>query len=74
MVKNLPAVAGDTGLIPGPGRAHMLQGNYALLPQLLSPHCKACAPQEKPLHCSRRSPGTATKSRSCLPKLERALT
>ena len=24
VVKNLPANAGDTGLIPGPGRAHML--------------------------------------------------
>ena len=27
MVKNLPADAGDTGSIPGPGRFHMLQGN-----------------------------------------------
>ena len=24
MVKNLPANAGDTGSIPGPGRSHML--------------------------------------------------
>ena len=25
MVKNTPAKAGDTGLIPGPGRSHMLR-------------------------------------------------
>ena len=27
VVKNLPAGAGDTGLIPGLGRFHVLQGN-----------------------------------------------
>ena len=27
VVKNPPANAGDMGLIPGPGRSHMLQGN-----------------------------------------------
>ena len=27
VVENLPANAGDTGLIPGPGRSHMLQSN-----------------------------------------------
>ena len=27
VVKNPPAKAGDTGLIPGPGRSHMLQSN-----------------------------------------------
>ena len=27
VVKNSPANAGDTGLIPSPGRSHMLQGN-----------------------------------------------
>ena len=27
MVTNLPANAGDMGLIPGPGGSHMLQGN-----------------------------------------------
>ena len=26
-VKNLPTKAGDTGLITGPGRSHMLQSN-----------------------------------------------
>lgn len=29
VVKNSPANAGDTGLIPGLGRFHMLQGNEA---------------------------------------------
>ena len=27
VVKNLPVNAGDTGLIPGPGRSHMLRSN-----------------------------------------------
>ena len=27
VVENLPANAGDTGLIPGPGRSHMPQDN-----------------------------------------------
>ena len=27
VVKNPPANAGDTGLIPGPGKSHMLQIN-----------------------------------------------
>ena len=27
VVKNLPVNAGDTGLIPGPGRSHMLWRN-----------------------------------------------
>ena len=27
VVKNLPANAGDTGLIPDPGRSHVLQSN-----------------------------------------------
>ena len=27
VVKNLPASAGDMGLIPGPGRCHMLWSN-----------------------------------------------
>ena len=36
MVKNLSASAGDTGLIPGLGRSHMLRDNYARVPQLQS--------------------------------------
>ena len=27
VVKNLPAIAGNTGSIPGPGRSHMLRSN-----------------------------------------------
>ena len=27
VVRNLPASIGNTGLIPGPGRFHVLQGN-----------------------------------------------
>ena len=38
--KNLPASAGDTGLIPGPGWFHMSQSNSACAPLLLSPHAK----------------------------------
>ena len=35
MVKHLPANAGDTRLIPGLGRSHMMWGNEAREPQLL---------------------------------------
>ena len=35
-LKNLPANAGDVGLIPGLGRSHVLQSNEAHVPQLLS--------------------------------------
>ena len=45
VVKNLPATAGDTGSIPGPGRSHMPQSNYARVPQLLSLCSRACEPQ-----------------------------
>ena len=36
VVKNSPANAGDMGLIPGPGRLHRPQGNWAHVLQLLS--------------------------------------
>ena len=39
MAKTLPAKAGDTGVISGPGSFHMLQDDQACEPQLLS----ACA-------------------------------
>ena len=42
VVKNLPANAEDTSSIPGLGRSHMLQGNQAHVPQLLSLHSGAC--------------------------------
>ena len=34
--KDQPTSAWDTGSIPGPGRSHMLQSNYAQVPQSLS--------------------------------------
>ena len=41
------------------------------MPQQMSPHSRACAPQqEKPV----RSPRTTTKSSPCSSKLEKALT
>ena len=45
MVKNLPANAGDTGSIPGPGRSHMPRSNEAHVPQLLSLCSRAHEPQ-----------------------------
>ena len=45
VVKNLPAIAGDTGLSPGPGRSHMPWSNLARVPQLLSLCSRACEPQ-----------------------------
>ena len=36
MVKNLPANAGDIGLIPDLGSSHMPWSNYTCAPQLLS--------------------------------------
>ena len=47
MVKNLPAKAGDTGLIPG--RSHMPRSNEAREPQLLKPM------HLEPVLCSKRS-------------------
>jgi len=47
--KNPPASAGDTDLIPGPGRFHMpMRLNYwCPHAQLLKPMClEPCAPQE----------------------------
>ena len=61
VLKNLPANAGDAGLIPGFGKSHIPWGNYACVPQLLSPCCRACAPQqEKPLQ------------EACVPQLEKS--
>ena len=38
VVKNPPVNAGDTGLIPDPGRFHVPWSNYTHRPQLLSQH------------------------------------
>ena len=45
VVKNLPANAGDMGLIPGPGGSHMLWSNGSRAPQLLSLRSRAREPQ-----------------------------
>ena len=45
VVKNLPASAGDTGLIPGPERFHMLCNNQDHAPQLLSLCFRAWEPE-----------------------------
>ena len=68
VARNLPANAGDTSLIPGPGRVHVLPGSKAHAPQLVNPgepegrnywaHTpKADAPpQEKPLQWEADAP------------------
>ena len=69
---NLPVNAGDMGSIPGPGRSHMPQTNWAHVPQLLSQSAtttethapRACALQQEkppqleraPAACSQRKP------------------
>ena len=51
MVKNLPASAGDMGLIPDPGGSVMAQSKQAHTPQLLSLCSRAWKPQLlKPEH------------------------
>ena len=80
--KNLPANAGDTGLIPGPRRFHMPWSNYTHVPQLLSlcPRVwalellkpagpRACATGEA---ITMRSPRTARNSNPHLLQLEKA--
>ena len=72
---SLPASAGDTGSIPGPGGFHVPQGNRAGVPQLLSQRawslCPAvreatavrssCTATEKPLLVTRESSRAAVK-------------
>ena len=59
MVGNPPANAGDTGSGPGLGGSHMLRGNWAREPQLLSLCSRAREPQLlkparlEPVVCSR---------------------
>ena len=45
VVKTLLVNAGDTGLIPDPGRSHMLQSNQAHMPQLPCLYSRAQEPQ-----------------------------
>ena len=56
VVKNLPANAEDTSLIPGPGRSHIPGDSEAQAPQPLKPEC-----QES---CSTTREATAVKSPS----------
>ena len=84
MVKNLPANARDTGLIPGPGRSHMQQTNQARMPQLLSlcsgaqesqplhPHAATTKSQYalEPVVCNKKSLCTVTRSSPCSLQLE----
>ena len=57
MDKNLPANAEDMGLIPDPGRFHMLQSYWFCVPQLLSPHATTteARPPLEPMFRSKRS-------------------
>ena len=45
VVRNPPANAGDTSSSPGPGGSHMLQSDWARVPQVLSLHSRAHEPQ-----------------------------
>ena len=45
MVENPPANAGYTGSSPGPGGSHVLQSNWAQMPQLLSLRSRVREPQ-----------------------------
>ena len=44
VAKSPPADAGGEGSVPGLEGFHMLWGNQAQAPQLLSPHARACEP------------------------------
>ena len=72
MVKNPPAHAGDMNMTPGPGRFHMLWGNWARGPQLLKPSWSRASAlqQEKPLQ--REAHTSQLESNSCLLQPEKA--
>ena len=70
-VKNPPASAGDTGLIPDPGRSHMPWSNEAhgpsSQPGLQSRKATAAEPRAlEPCSATRE----ATTVRSCAPQIE----
>ena len=55
VVKNPPAKAEYTSLIPDPRKSHMPQSNWARAPQLLAQRPRACVlQQEKPLQWEAR--------------------
>ena len=76
MDKNSPANAGYMGSIPGPGRFHMPQSNWAHAPQLLSLRAattEARALRSKSL-CSVSREATATRRPSTATREEPLLT
>ena len=70
MVKDLPADAGDMGLISDPRRFHMLRAKQACVPHLLSPRATAAAAYAPQSPCS-ATRTTVLKGLSS-PQLERA--
>ena len=71
VVKNPPANGGDTGSIPGPGRFHMLWGNWACEPELPKPVHLQPTLLNKRSHCSEK-PAPQAESSSHLPQPEKA--
>ena len=70
MDRNLPANARDTGLIPGPGKIHMLKATKVPVPQLLS----LCSRDPEPQLKSPCSPPTeAGAPRAHAPQQEKPL-
>ena len=66
MVKNLPADAGDTSLIPGLGRYHRVRSSKARVPQLQSQCPRAEEPQLPSPHATTtgyRVPGAVLSHR-----------
>ena len=71
VVENPPANVGNTGLIPGPGRFHMQQGNDTHKPQLPKPSHLEPLLCNKRRHCSEK-PSQWTKISFLSPQLETA--
>ena len=74
VIKNPPFNAGDTSLIPVPGRSHTPRSNEACVPQLLKPEClesmlcnNRSPGNEKPLHRNKEQPPLTVA-----PQLEKA--
>ena len=66
MDRNPPANAGDTGLIPGLGRFHMLWSNPACVCLELVLCNKKSHCNEKPSHCNEEQPSILTAGESPL--------
>ena len=63
MVKNPPANAGDTDLVPGLGRSHMLGATKPNEPQIPKPALPKPVLHKKPwISATGESPCTATKT------------